>query len=141
MRCISCGGGPLWLVSLALSYWRGPLEVIGSVKATVHDASLNALPAILLALWLLFPPVTSVAFKAFECEDFDNGRSYLRADYSVECYSSEHTPTAVLGTLALLMYPLGVPCFFFLLLRSAKAAIKLNKPTRFSQAIGMLYRY
>ena len=50
--------------------------------------------------------------QAFECEEFDNGKSYLRADYTVECLSSEHTPIVVLGVIALILYPVGVPCAF-----------------------------
>ena len=96
----------IWLIALFLAV-RYHTEDGGAVALLVRRATLHALPAILLALWILFPTVTSVAFKAFECEDFKEGEvSYLRADYTIECYTSEHTPTIVLGVLALFLSPL-----------------------------------
>jgi len=138
----------IWLVALVLAV-RGTQRdgSIGTISATslVSRATLNALPSILLGLWFLFPSVTSVAFKAFECEEFnkwDGSKvSYLRADYDIECYTSEHTATFTLGILALILYPVGVPLFFFLLLRSARTAIMTGQPSGRSRAIAMLYRY
>ena len=41
--------------------------------------------------------VSSAAFRAFSCEAFDDGRSFLRADYSVECYSPTHERAKLLA--------------------------------------------
>ena len=59
----------------------------------------------------------------------------------MECLSSEHTPIVVLGALALVLYPVGVPLLFLQLLRAARPAIVSSKPTRLSKAIGSLHRY
>jgi hypothetical protein len=42
-----------------------------------------ALPGLLVLSFLVFPMVSSAAFRAFSCEEFSNGRSFLRADYEV----------------------------------------------------------
>ena len=59
------------LVSVCYCSWRRRLE--------------RALPFILWLTFLVFSFVSSPAFQAFNCEAFDNGRSYLRADFSVIC--------------------------------------------------------
>ena len=82
-----------------------------------------------------------MAFKSFECEEFDDSKSYLKADYTVECLSSHHTPIVVLGLVALLLYPIGVPFAFLLLLRAARPAIASGKLTRLSAALSSLHRH
>ena len=52
---------------------------------------LSALPWLLSLSFLVFPMVSSAAFRAFSCEDFDTGRAYLFADYSVECSTADFT--------------------------------------------------
>ena len=93
----------VWLVGLAWAIRAGCSALTSrtamraAAAPVLVDACLRSLPWLLLVLYLLYPSVTSVAFKSFECEDFDDGRSYLRADYSIECLSSDHTPIVVLG--------------------------------------------
>ena len=45
----------------------------------------KTLPAVLTALFFLYPQVTKTAFDAFPCYDFEDGRGWLRADVSIEC--------------------------------------------------------
>ena len=52
---------------------------------------LSALPSLLYLSFLVFPMVSSAAFRAFSCEAFDDGRDFLRADYRVECSTATHT--------------------------------------------------
>ena len=52
---------------------------------------LAATPWLLSLSFLVFPMVSSTAFRAFSCEGFDNGRAFLRADYRVECSTDAHT--------------------------------------------------
>ena len=55
---------------------------------------LAALPYLLPLSFLVFPMVSSAAFRAFSCEAFDNGREFLRADYRVECSTGTRTSAA-----------------------------------------------
>ena len=41
-----------------------------------------ALPWLLLLSFLVFPLVSSASFRAFSCEPFDDGRSFLRAEWA-----------------------------------------------------------
>ena len=40
---------------------------------------------VLKLLFVVFPLVSSVAVQAFDCQKFDNGEFWLRADYKVKC--------------------------------------------------------
>lgn len=33
---------------------------------------------------------STLVLKAFDCQDFDDGSSYLRADYSISCGSQKY---------------------------------------------------
>ena len=67
-----------------------------------------ALPGLLVLSFLVFPMVSSAAFRAFSCEEFSNGRSFLRADYAVECGTEEHSKVQSIATLGILLYPVGI---------------------------------
>lgn len=89
--------------------------------------------------------MSSASFRAFSCERFDDGREFLRADYSVECstamhVSEEHTSAKSLAWLGILLYPVGISCVYVLLLRGARRAILEDRPTPLSKALGFLVR-
>ena len=89
--------------------------------------------------FLTFPLVSSVAFAAFECEDFDDGRSLLKADYHVECHTSAWAPIAALAVAAIVVHVFAIPLVFLALLLRARAAIHDGKPTPLSRAMSFLH--
>ena len=104
---------------------------------------LIALPLLLTLSFLVFPTVSSTAFQAFTCEEFEDGRSFLRADYAIECTridheSPEHEHAKVLALIGILLYPVGVSVLYILLFRKANKAILNEKSTALSRALGFL---
>jgi hypothetical protein len=74
-----------------------------------------------VALWLLFlayPGVCGIIFSTFMCEEIDDGQSYLRADYSINCASPQHRAAVGYATLLLLLWPLGAPLLYAVLCQS-----------------------
>ncbi|CAN0497746.1 unnamed protein product [Laminaria digitata] len=45
----------------------------------------------LLLTFLVYSSVSSILFQMFACDDLEDGKNYLRADYRVECDSSQHS--------------------------------------------------
>ena len=80
----------LLLGCLVRSCWR---------RQGVRAGALTALPLLLSLSFLVFPMVSSAAFRVFSCESFDNGRAFLRADYNIECSTASHTSDAVLHSM------------------------------------------
>ena len=101
---------------------------------------LAALPSLLSLTFLVFPMVSSAAFRAFSCEAFDDGRSYLRADYAVECGTDVHARAELLAWIGIGLYPIGISVLYAGLMWRARHAIRRNKPTALSMALGFLVR-
>ena len=99
-----------------------------------------ALPGLLSLTFLVFPMVSSAAFRAFSCESFDGGRSFLRADYSLECDTTEHMAAKSLAYLGILTYPVGISLLYILLMLRARRALLDERPTKLSQALSFLVR-
>ena len=53
----------------------------------LRASGMRALPYLMGLSFLTFPMVTSLAFQAFACEDFDDGSSHLKARRSVRLTS------------------------------------------------------
>ena len=115
-----------------------------STKITCYQGALEALPAILFISFLTFPAVSSLAFRGLQCEEFEDTRVVqrrLKADYEVDCDNEdEYGPVHQLSWLAIVLYPVGIPVLYWLLLSMAKTAIIKDRPTPLSRALGWLHR-
>ena len=99
-----------------------------TIRRHICDAdSRDALPKIDQAhasvlLWLsllIYATVSSMIFKTFACDHLDNGRSFLRADHSLECYTATHKAFMAYAGVMVAVYPVGIPaCYAFVLYRS-----------------------
>ena len=99
-----------------------------------------ALPGLLVLSFLVFPMVSSAAFRAFSCEGFSDGRSFLRADYAIECGTADHRLVQSIAWLGILLYPVGISVVYAVLLLAARPALVQEKPTALSKALGFLVR-
>lgn len=57
-----------------------------------------------------------MVFQAFACDDLENGKRYIRADYKVECDSFKDTTFQIYAGCMLLLYPVGSPAVYTSLL-------------------------
>ncbi|CAN0056334.1 unnamed protein product, partial [Scytosiphon promiscuus] len=80
-------------------------EAIGVVKR-------RHLSVALFVMFFVYATVSYTVFETFVCDELDDGSSYLRADYSLTCWTSLHTGYQVYAGLMVLVYPVGVPCVF-----------------------------
>ena len=116
------------------------------VGAAVRKAMLRALRWLLLLFYLVFPVVTSLAFRAFDCVEFDSGESYMAADMAVMCtdasgaVTAEYASVQRLTVVAILCYPIAVPLAYVLLLLRARRAIVSRHPSGLSRALAFLHR-
>ena len=106
----------------------------------LESGLVEPLPGLLLLSFLVFPSVSSLAFRAFDCEEFDDGSSFLRADYAIECAGAEYDRVTSLGWLAILLYPVGISLLYGALLYAARDSIGSERPTKLSLALSLLHR-
>ena len=112
-----------------------------ATAARLKEGALTALPSCLLVSFLAFPMVASLAFQGFSCETFDDGSSYLYADYSIDCDDdAQYGPVKRLALAAILLYPVCMPLSYALLLRAARRAIVSGRPSALSKALNFLHR-
>ena len=111
-----------------------------STRGLLKAGLVKALPVNLLVSFLAFPMVSCHAFQAFSCEDFDDGSSYLRVDYRINCSDAiVYGPVLRLAWAAIILYPIAVPLTYALLLYAARDAILSRKPSTLSRALSFLH--
>ncbi|CAM9848157.1 unnamed protein product, partial [Laminaria digitata] len=78
-------------------------------------------------LWVSFfvySTVSSSIFQTFACDNLDNGRSYLRADHSLECYTVTHNIFRAYAGILVVVFPFGIPFCYALVLFRGRAALR-----------------
>lgn len=109
-----------------------PLVVIGSMLAL--SAILNQrrfyrfeflsekiFGAALLLSFLILPTMSMKIFSSFACRQFDRGYgSFLKVDFSINCASPEHISFLYYASLMVVIYPVGIPLTYYLLLRQQR---------------------
>ena len=68
-----------------------------------------------VVLFLVYPSASAAALGTFHCESFDDGHSYLVADYSIDCGTASHQLAQVLAGF-MLIYPIGTPLLYAVIL-------------------------
>jgi hypothetical protein len=105
----------------------------------------TALPLAVRLLFLIYPLVTTTAFEAFSCYEFEQDRfSVLIADVSITCTTNgEKTAdlrqVQALAVLAICMYPVGLLVITGGLLFHERRLIRARRSTLVSDAIRFLY--
>jgi hypothetical protein len=74
--------------------------------------------AFLAISFIILPSVSIKIFSNFACHEFDGGYgSYLKVDYSIDCDGTEHKIFNIYALACIIVYPIGIPLMYFLLLR------------------------
>lgn len=71
------------------------------------------------------------AFSALVCDDsFEDGSSYLRADYSISCHAANRAGWVLYAVVAICVYPIGIPCMYMAVLWRRRKEINPSGPVR-----------
>ena len=108
----------------------------------------RTLPLVLFALFALVPSVCATIFSTFSCQAFgfddddDDGevnltRSFLYADYAVECSGEDYEALRALATGFVVIWAVGVPALFLALLLSSRSTAVWAAPLW--HAVGFLH--
>jgi hypothetical protein len=106
--------------------------------STVQERSRSSMKFWKLFLYLLFliyPSVSSTVLRHFVCKQIDD-QSYLWEDLRVQCYTDRWTTVAFVAIALILLYPVGIPVFFFSLLKLNQ---KDFREPRIKAQLGFLY--
>lgn len=64
---------------------------MNATSFVVPQSSFNFHPTTGVTLYILVKCCVVQVLKAFDCQDFDDGTSYLKADYDLNCDSNRYT--------------------------------------------------
>eukprot|EP00903_Cladosiphon_okamuranus_P018661 g17175.t2 len=85
---------------------------------------------VLLLTFLVYSNVSSTLFKTFACEELADGKNYLRTDYRIECDSSRHEGLQVYAGLMIVLYTVGIPSLYGVLLFRDMDVLKRDQVDR-----------
>ena len=70
----------------------------------------------LFLTFLIYPAVSAKVFAVLPCEDFEDGSSFLKADYSLDYQASQRGGWVLFTLIMIAVYPLGIPAMYFAVL-------------------------
>ncbi|CAM9683378.1 unnamed protein product, partial [Choristocarpus tenellus] len=82
------------------------------LEATVVKIRRRHIAVGYIVTFLVFSFSSSKIFQTFACETLEDDKTYLRADYSLECTSDRHQAFQVYATVMIFVYPLGIPMLY-----------------------------
>ena len=115
------------------------LKVRHDRQLTAHSLFRRVIPVILRLAFLVYPIVTNVAFEAFSCFEFEDGRSWLRTDVAIECESPAHVDAKQLASIAIVVYPVGLFVLNTALLFRARKALYAGTETALTRSLRFLH--
>ena len=118
-------------------------------RELARAAGLQALRWTLLITFLVFPDVCAQAFQVFRCECWDDG-AWLIADYSLQCTTGgcphdaeahmtpEYAEAHGLAWSAIVVYAMGVPSLYALLLLAVRRPVLEGQSTPLADSLAFL---
>ena len=103
------------------------------------------LPLVLYATFLLLPAVSALIFSSFLCDAFvyddatGETRSFLQADYSLECSTPAHQRLKNWAFGLSPLWPVGVPVLYLVLLLAHQRAIRAGRTTKWVASTRFLW--
>lgn len=111
----------VFCVSLILERWK-PRDIDEPTRQRRHFS------AGLFILFFVYSSVSFTIFQTFVCDSLDDGNAYLRADYSVTCWTAKHNAYRTYAIIMVCVYPVGIPALFAWWL--ARNRQQLTNPSR-----------
>lgn len=104
-------------------------------EETQFRSNINFWRMFLYILFLIYPGVSSTVLRLYICKNVF-GKHYLLTDVRVECYTETWTYFAYSSISLVILYPIGIPLFFYSLLRINRDELQED---RVKAQIGFLY--
>ncbi|CAN0406384.1 unnamed protein product, partial [Ascophyllum nodosum] len=115
--------------AIAMHKHRGSSETLSRKIRQKH-----VLMALLVTV-LVYSSVSSVVFQMFACDRLDTGKSYLRADYTIDCDSRKHRALQIYAGVMIILYPVGIPSLYAHLLFSNSHVLRDEKGREVSRVV------
>ena len=99
----------------------------------------NLVSVVLFVVFFVYCAVSFTTLQTFVCDSLDDGKAYLRADYSITCHTDTYTAYKRYASFMVCIYPVGIPAVFaWWLVRNRR---ELQKPGREAKADLQSFRF
>jgi hypothetical protein len=116
--------------------WRG-------ITATVEAGLYRVLPLTTGLTFVLVPSTSTRIFKTFLCDpiQYDDAvtQHFLHVDLSLNCDGDEYTETYSAAVAMLVIWPVGIPALYAILILGSRGALRKGHSTKLSRATNFLY--
>ena len=123
---------------------------LGTRSRWLSDALVVAAPFALFVSFLLCPTVSKGIFDTWDCTEYELDsvkgvvRTFLNADLQVVCSGNSHPEEydgiRITAYVFLLIWPIGMPILFLLVLFPNREALRQRRKTRIVQATAFLHK-
>eukprot|EP00936_MAST-01D_sp_MAST-1D-sp1_P001211 g1211.t1 len=113
----------------------GVVAALAPFKATRTAAS-NAL---LLISFVTYPSVVTTLFNVFGCTTFEDGRSYLDVDRSIDCHSERYERVSTFAFVMAPLFAIGIPLVYAMLLARKRARLNPQGPATGTALSGVAF--
>lgn len=101
---------------VCVKYWGRYKKKSDEFMNTVHNRLIYIL---VLIVFIIYPSVSNTILRLFKCEEIDDVW-YLSSDLSVVCFDEVWSEYVVSAGFFIILYILGIPIFFYKLLKNYK---------------------
>ena len=116
--------GPLLIVATRGMFFLVSYRKFQQLGRVVFERS-SMIGDFIFVFFLFQPTSTKNAFQTFTCTDrMDDGKRWLMVDLSLDCDSTIHAIMVAYALIMVLIWPIGVSHFFYVLLRGSVHLIK-----------------
>ncbi|KAL1496398.1 hypothetical protein AB1Y20_016353 [Prymnesium parvum] len=132
----------LGFVALEVARSRGAWRE--ELREQVSRGLKRVVPPVLIVTFVLVPSTATRVFKSFLCESFHVRDTpletvrFMAVDPSSSCDSDDYRTTEQVAFVAVLVWPIGVPLLYAVLLWHSRRAINSGVPTTLSRATRFL---
>ena len=137
------------LCTIAFFYCRH-VRGLGTRGRWLSEAVGYAAPLDLFVAFMLCPTVSKGIFDAWDCTKYEldgatgDVRTFLNADLQIVCggndYPEEYDTIMIIAYFFLLLWPIGMPLIFFLVLFPNREALRQRRSTRMVKATAFLHK-
>ena len=99
-------------------------------EGALQNVQQKHISAVLRLTFFVYSNVSSILFQMFACEQLEDGKFYLRADYRIECDSVKHEKLQVYAAIMIIMYTFGIPVLYATLLSKNREILQNDVSSR-----------
>lgn len=97
----------------------------------------HAFMAAIFLIYCVFPTVSLSIFKNLPCYTFEDGESFMEADFSINCDTDKYKFIQEYAYIMIFVYPIGVPLLMFSILVRHRKRISMYQGLRVEIAHGI----